>query len=691
MKQYWTKVTACIALYVATLGIVQWQTVSQTSDEIRIYRRNTIASAIYNLQYDMNLIESLIIYQLKVQGNEVSARGLILSERDFQAIALFNDHPYNDAIQNIRFTPLVYDEDLESFQNRSREIITANYTIKNIDYDPIRGSTIVPVTESERREYYLPIHYSTPRTFEDDAFGIDLLSLPFTRDYFTRFTAISNNVSVSEGFQLVTSEDHLYDRGIYFGLIVTDGDCQTTVANNFHDLVIANKDSRCILGFYYISIRVQEYISRIQRDFSSGLYGEAFETAKFIVLENDSNEIIYRDPELSQYLTGDEFLQYAETNTDLIDSFTDSSNSLHVFVVFDEKATTNRDLELKVVQEHIIFSAMILVGGLICGLIAYLFNKTFELKNRQLTDIKTMVAYINHEIRNPLNIMMSYIQITITRIEKFLVKLVGKKEGFAEMDDLFDQVETFMDAIKSDLDTSLQSSRLLSIIVNDMLDVQRMEENQLAVCPQVFNLRHFGKTLYKIMQPKIDERKARIDFRVEVFDKNLKIFIDPRRLEQILVNYITNSYKHTEEGHITVAVTKEMRNAQSWITFSVEDTGFGIADEIRATIFRKKFIGPNESPEGIRGAGIGLYLCRLLSDKLGGEVDFISERKKGSTFYFRMPENALRIPDLELKRLNSVNSDSSSDLEYLKEVSLDENDEVVIDVDADSPKMESAQ
>lgn len=245
-----------------------------------------------------------------------------------------------------------------------------------------------------------------------------------------------------------------------------------------------------------------------------------------------------------------------------------------------------------------------------------------------------MLGYVNHEVRNPLNVIKGLNTLILDTL-----KGIGEDQDDQD-DNLINIEKTSFETMLSDLSTVIGACDLLEHIVTDILDIRKLESGKMMLDNKVVLLGEFIKDLVKTVSQKIDEKQS-IELKLE-YDENSKIFIDPYRLKQIMLNYLTNAIKYTDDGNITIRIEK----IHNILRFSITDTGRGIKDEAKHRIFQPfNQINPEDASR-YGGIGLGLYLCQMLATCMGGSVDFESEYGVGSTFWVEFPEEKLSIDNV---------------------------------------------
>ena len=119
---------------------------------------------------------------------------------------------------------------------------------------------------------------------------------------------------------------------------------------------------------------------------------------------------------------------------------------------------------------------------------------------------------------------------------------------------------------------------------------------------------------------------------------DIMIQTDRRALSQIVINLTNNAIKYSEQGQVTISLTRRRDNGQGYVEIQVADSGVGIRDEDQAKLFQAFTQLDSSSTRRYEGTGLGLHLSQKLSDLIGGRVSFCSEFGKGSTFTLTLSE-----------------------------------------------------
>jgi len=220
------------------------------------------------------------------------------------------------------------------------------------------------------------------------------------------------------------------------------------------------------------------------------------------------------------------------------------------------------------------------------------------------------LANMSHEIRTPMNAIIGFGNI-----------LAG---------------EELTDKQKRCVNTICDSGRHLMGIINDILDFSKIEAGKLDVQTSECSLKRLFTKIKSMMQPAALEKGLKFEIR-ENKGLPMNICTDPTRLEQCLINLISNAIKFTEEGHVYVKVSLEDKNKQPYIRFDVSDTGVGIPPEKQEKVFESFSQADGSTSRKYSGTGLGLTITRELAELLGGELTLTSKQGKGSIFSLTIP------------------------------------------------------
>ncbi|MFZ0548539.1 MAG: ATP-binding protein, partial [Candidatus Promineifilaceae bacterium] len=221
---------------------------------------------------------------------------------------------------------------------------------------------------------------------------------------------------------------------------------------------------------------------------------------------------------------------------------------------------------------------------------------------------------MSHELRTPLNSILGYAQI----LQRQLKNEALLKDGLA---------------------TVYSSGRHLLTLIDDLLDIAKIEANKLSLVPAPILLSSCMNEIVSIMEMAAREKGLDLVFECSA-DLSLTVLVDAKRLRQVLLNLLGNAVKFTDSGRVTLSVSRiAMETAKQDIghfRFEVSDTGIGIDPNELTTIF-SPFEQGSSAKAQTGGTGLGLAISQQIVDLMGGEIEAKSNPGKGSTFWFTIP------------------------------------------------------
>jgi len=301
----------------------------------------------------------------------------------------------------------------------------------------------------------------------------------------------------------------------------------------------------------------------------------------------------------------------------------------HVVKKLDE----NQRNALSILAKHIMEHLELRVKNTELDIQKNIAEKALETKERFL-------ANISHEIRTPLNAII----------------------GFTDL-----LAQTNLDVKQRDYISSVQSAgENLFLIINDILDLSKIETGNLTIEQHPFNLIKALKHVYNLLKIKVSK-----DIEFNLFlDAELPQMIigDQGRLNQILVNLIGNAIKFTDEGFITIEVKKmEESNEYYSLRFSVKDSGIGIPEDKLKIIFDRFTQVEDNIARRFGGTGLGLNIVKQLVELQGSEIHVKSKEGRGSEFFFLMKYRKTDLIETE------TISQQEDDVEKLKILMCEDN------------------
>ncbi len=232
------------------------------------------------------------------------------------------------------------------------------------------------------------------------------------------------------------------------------------------------------------------------------------------------------------------------------------------------------------------------------------------------------LANMSHEIRTPMNAILSVAQLL-------------------DLTELDSEQGKLLDTLKSN------GKRLLTLI-DDILDLSKIEARELKLNYQEFSLKAIAQNLLDSFSPQAQTKgiELRVDLSSEL---PLCFYGDDFRLQQILSNLVSNALKFTDRGRIEVSIApqEDTRADDSVVTvyFSVKDTGIGIDASMEEKLFQPFTQADNSTTRQYGGTGLGLTICRRIVELMGGDIGVKNNDEGGSTFWFTLPLEVAEIED----------------------------------------------
>jgi signal transduction histidine kinase len=245
---------------------------------------------------------------------------------------------------------------------------------------------------------------------------------------------------------------------------------------------------------------------------------------------------------------------------------------------------------------------------------ARLFDEIQD-KSRQLAEASQhksqFLANMSHELRTPLNAII----------------------GVTEM--LREDAESLNQDLEP-LDRVLGAGRHLLALINDILDLSKIEAGRMELHLETFRLVPLIEDVAKTIEPMATKNGNRlvIDCPADLGT----IHADQTRLRQSLLNLVSNANKFTEKGTVTIAAYQGQENGRDWITLAVTDTGIGMAPEQMGKLFQEFSQASSTTASKYGGTGLGLAISRRFCQMMGGDIAVESEPGRGSTFTIRLPK-----------------------------------------------------
>ncbi len=245
-------------------------------------------------------------------------------------------------------------------------------------------------------------------------------------------------------------------------------------------------------------------------------------------------------------------------------------------------------------------------------------NVRLEERSQQIAEANRaksrFLANVSHELRTPLNAIVGYNSLA--------------------RDDVYGELSSPLRGVHDRI--AAAADHLLGL-VNDVLDLSKIEVGRMAVDPQPVNVGALVDAVATVIEPMAAAKRLHVD--VVVGHDVPDLHTDPGHLRQILLNLVANAVKFTERGTITIVARKQDADLGAGVAIIVEDTGIGIAREDQDRIFQEfEQVRPSGRGDSLeRGTGLGLAIARKLARLLGGDVHVRSAPGAGSRFIVTLP------------------------------------------------------
>lgn len=223
----------------------------------------------------------------------------------------------------------------------------------------------------------------------------------------------------------------------------------------------------------------------------------------------------------------------------------------------------------------------------------------------------SFLANMSHEIRTPLNGVIG------------ISEVLSDTDLTATQKDYVDTIET--------------SSHLLLSLINDILDFSKIESGMLQINPHSTSIRETIYDIASIVAPKVKEKG--IELNVDIDAKvPFRVLADDHRMRQVLMNFMSNAVKFTEEGSVTIGVQYQGESDNlANLLFEVKDSGIGIDKARQSKIFEAFAQEDDSTTRQFGGTGLGLAISTQLIELMGGKIQLDSVKGVGSRFYFTLP------------------------------------------------------
>lgn len=235
---------------------------------------------------------------------------------------------------------------------------------------------------------------------------------------------------------------------------------------------------------------------------------------------------------------------------------------------------------------------------------------TAEMANRAKS---AFLANMSHELRTPLNAIIGYSELLVEELTE---------------DNHLDYA--------NDLDKILSAAHHLLGLINDILDISKVEAGKMAVHLETFDIITLIKETISTIQPLIQQKNNQL--KLHIADQLGDLHSDLTKVRQILFNLLGNAAKFTEHGEIIfIAKHETTQGGKNWVIFSIIDQGIGMTQEQIDHLFQPFVQADSSTTRKFGGTGLGLAISKAFAKMLGGHISVSSELNKGSIFTVFLP------------------------------------------------------
>ncbi len=238
------------------------------------------------------------------------------------------------------------------------------------------------------------------------------------------------------------------------------------------------------------------------------------------------------------------------------------------------------------------------------------------------------LANVSHELRTPLNVIIGYSEILMEEAE-----------------------DRKADAFIPDLKKIRISGLHLLALINDILDLSKIEAGKLELIPELFDVAGMVHEVVSTVEPLA--RKYENSLKVNC-DENLgRMYADQTRVRQMLLNLLSNACKFTENGVVTLDAARDAGKHHDWLHLRVEDTGIGMTEGQLSKLFRPFSQAKTEASKKYDGTGLGLVITKQFCNMMGGKMAVASTYGSGTTFTLRLPMDANHARAVKVPAMNA--------------------------------------
>lgn len=561
------------------------------------------------LHRSVNETFSILSYNIDRTEGFFENRNDYTSTTEYTDFLSIETNPIVNSFDSFIWCPLISVDNLSDYNSFGENNIATTFMVKEFNETSFK---MIPV---QKRDFYVPLSLFSPKLQGANQIleGFDILSHPAT-EFFVNFNKTSY---VNTGLTL-----------------------QSTIFNSFAIMVnrrVTNKHTKSTKGFI---LTVFEPVGAINRV----LFFDRQDISIFIYDEGNGN-LIYKEPDINANTTEQLEKLFPKEDINTINISVVDTNLTYKLIYSRSYSNSFSSDSWKIILISLI--ALFFIIDLVTIIVVMRFatiihQRESETKEKKKTN--SMLGYVNHELRNPLQALMGLIDDSVYKLQTYFNLGDGTTNEYVEV-------------IQSNLETAYSSAKIMNHIMNDILDIRKLTEGKIEIEIEKVNLLKFWKKFRKIIKPKIEERRLKLDIEIE----DGEIETDEYRLTQILMNLLSNAVKYTRTKILVKCIQDE-----EYLTIIVLDDGMGIDEDVKPHIFKPFEATNKQDVTRHGGVGLGLYICKMVSKLLKSDIKFYSKKGTGTMFYIHLPKhyNADKpFPDIEDPFFDKVLSDGNIELQ----------------------------
>jgi signal transduction histidine kinase len=229
------------------------------------------------------------------------------------------------------------------------------------------------------------------------------------------------------------------------------------------------------------------------------------------------------------------------------------------------------------------------------------------------------LALMSHELRTPLSAIIGYSE---------MLQEDARKKGWKDL--------------LADLERIRQNGRHLLALINDILDLSKIEAGKMVLDPKEIAVADEVQEVVATVRPLVEKKGN--TFTTEVDEGLGRMVVDATRLRQCLLNLLDNAAKFTDNGRVTLTTHRELADGRDWLAFCVGDTGIGMTPEQQQKLYQPFTQADSSTTRRYGGTGLGLAITHQLILLMGGSIEVDSAPGRGTTFTVRLPVALLPAP-----------------------------------------------